>query len=169
MAEKTLDTFCPYCDIEVTATLETKRSHIEVDNETITYLETSAICPNCNKAIGDARVEKKNLERILSMKRMHDAPKQIRFSPFGANPPKLIAKALSEIPEPEMLISSNGLVTGLEPTLGEKPRLDILKACHDDMVLLGDQTETEMAFKLYEIIETLETHYKEEQCETEQK
>lgn len=58
-----IDTFCPYCDIEVTAELVQEKETLPVLGKPVEYIATLAICPKCGNAIGDARVEGKNLER----------------------------------------------------------------------------------------------------------
>ena len=64
-----MNIFCPACDTEVDAVLRTQSATLLVRGEHIPYEETLAICPLCGEAIGDARVEGKNLERAYAVYR----------------------------------------------------------------------------------------------------
>lgn len=62
MCNKTFDTYCPICDIEVSACLVERHEHAKVRGENIYYTATVAICPSCGEVIGDSRIESKNLD-----------------------------------------------------------------------------------------------------------
>lgn len=59
----TIDTYCPYCDIPVAASLTSNKATLKVLGKDVSYLETLALCPFCGEAIGDTRIEDLNLKR----------------------------------------------------------------------------------------------------------
>ena len=62
----TFETYCPICDLEVTAFLERREGALRIRGELTTYDEKVAICPNCGEVIGDSRLESENLERAYA-------------------------------------------------------------------------------------------------------
>lgn len=76
-----LDTYCPECDIEVSARLSSQQAVLTVRGEDVAYTETVAVCPRCGAVIGDARLEGGNLTRAYDVYRSRHgimAPEQIR-------------------------------------------------------------------------------------------
>lgn len=67
--QKYIDTFCPFCDKEVHASLQDRDATCTVRGDNIEYTETIAICPDCHQIIGDVRVEAVNLERAYAIYR----------------------------------------------------------------------------------------------------
>lgn len=65
-AAKTIETFCPECDCEVTASIELRAETLPVKGEPTSYDAEIAVCPCCGKAIGDSRIEEGNLRRAYS-------------------------------------------------------------------------------------------------------
>ena len=65
----TIETYCPHCDTEVTATISKRSGTLPVRGEDTSYVEELAICPLCGKTIGDSRVENGNIERAFDVYR----------------------------------------------------------------------------------------------------
>lgn len=65
-AVKTLDTYCPECDREVTAPIQHRIESLPVKGEAISYNAEIAVCPYCGEVIGDSRIEDANLRRAYS-------------------------------------------------------------------------------------------------------
>ena len=65
-AVKTIETFCPECDCEVTASIERGTETLPVKGERTSYDAEVAICPCCGEVIGDSRIEEGNLRRAYS-------------------------------------------------------------------------------------------------------
>jgi putative zinc finger/helix-turn-helix YgiT family protein len=60
---KSIATFCPYCDEDVTASLKKLHESLTIRNESIAYEAIVAVCPICSSIIADSRIESGNLER----------------------------------------------------------------------------------------------------------
>ena len=65
-AVKTIKTFCPECDCEVTASIELRVETLPVKGEPTSYDAEIAVCPCCGAEIGDSRIEEGNLRRAYS-------------------------------------------------------------------------------------------------------
>ena len=61
-----LATFCPECDAEVHALVREQWASLPVRGENIAFFESVATCPICGSVIGDARIERDNLERAYA-------------------------------------------------------------------------------------------------------
>lgn len=68
-----VDTLCPACDVAVHAQVHSRQALMTVRGEKVFYTEQVAICPRCGKPIGDARLEKGNLDSAYAAYRaQHD-------------------------------------------------------------------------------------------------
>lgn len=59
----TLNTFCPNCDVEVTANIIERPVCVTVKGDNVHIIERVAICPKCSFEIGDGRIESGNISR----------------------------------------------------------------------------------------------------------
>lgn len=66
MSTNLIETYCPECDNPVTARLEKAIGHTSVRGVEVSCEVTHAICPNCGRVIGDARIEKDNLKNAFN-------------------------------------------------------------------------------------------------------
>lgn len=59
---ETLDTYCPFCDEPVTATIEEIVESYVIRDKPVIIISKVPICPHCEYIIGDCRTEEANLE-----------------------------------------------------------------------------------------------------------
>ncbi len=69
MNTKTIETFCPECDQEVTANIIEQSSTVRIKGEDIHFTEHVAICPRCGAEIGDSRIEGPNIDAAYDVYR----------------------------------------------------------------------------------------------------
>ncbi|MDN0069531.1 type II TA system antitoxin MqsA family protein [Collinsella ihumii] len=70
MEQKTYNTFCPYCDVEVEAILDIRTERHCVRGEKIILDNVPvAVCPLCGQDIGDSRVDGPTIDRAYNVYR----------------------------------------------------------------------------------------------------
>ncbi len=59
---ETIKTYCVECDRDVEAPIVDIDDHLTIKGEEVLFKASVAKCPHCEKAIGDATLESKNLD-----------------------------------------------------------------------------------------------------------